>query len=371
MRIYRRGAFWHFEFEHDGKRYRASTKSKNQRVAGQIASAEHIKILKGESGLVERRKAPWLGEAMSDFLTWSIGEHREHPRTALRYEISSKALLRYFGNATALDKITTADVEGYKAVRAQDRGQRTGRLLRPATVNRELACLRAMFNHAIRSHPQLYNPVSRTKLLAEDNQQERVVSYTEQSAYLAAATPILRDVAGLIFELGLRPEEVTTLTRAQIDLAHNHLRILKGKTPSARRRIDLTPEAHRILKIRLSATAPAPSAFLFPCETDAARPLPKVNNAHDRAVRDSAVAPFKLYAARHTFATRCAEAGIDLLTLAALLGHSRITMVQKYAHVQQEHKASAIAKLAAHNEARAAQERALREISELGNDTAQ
>jgi hypothetical protein len=27
------------------------------------------------------------------------------------------------------------------------------------------------------------------------------------------------------------------------------------------------------------------TSFLFPCETDHARPVPKVNNAHDRAVR--------------------------------------------------------------------------------------
>jgi hypothetical protein len=59
------------------------------------------------------------------------------------------------------------------------------------------------------------------------------------------------------------------------------------------------------------------TSFLFPCETDYARPVPKVNNAHDRAVRGSKVAPFRLYDLRHTWATRAAEAGIDLVTLAA------------------------------------------------------
>lgn len=41
---------------------------------------------------------------------------------------------------------------------------------------------------------------------------------------------------------------------------------------------------------------------------------------------------FRLYDLRHTWATRAAEAGVDLVTLAALLGHSKIVMVMRYAH---------------------------------------
>ena len=86
-------------------------------------------------------------------------------------------------------------------------------------------------------------------------------------------------------------------------------------------------------------------AFLFPCETDPARPVPKVNNAHDRAVKASKVAPFRLYDLRHTWATRAAESGIDLVTLAALLGHSKIQMVLRYAHPTQEHQARSVERM--------------------------
>ncbi|WP_158945238.1 tyrosine-type recombinase/integrase [Granulicella sp. S190] len=57
-----------------------------------------------------------------------------------------------------------------------------------------------------------------------------------------------------------------------------------------------------------------------------------INNAHDRAVKKSKVTPFRLYDCRHTFATRPVESGIDLVTLAAMLGHSKINMVLRYAH---------------------------------------
>ncbi len=43
-----------------------------------------------------------------------------------------------------------------------------------------------------------------------------------------------------------------------------------------------------------------------------------------------------------TWATRAVQAGIDLVTLAAMLGHSKINMVLRYAHPTQEHQAKAM-----------------------------
>jgi site-specific recombinase XerD len=39
------------------------------------------------------------------------------------------------------------------------------------------------------------------------------------------------------------------------------------------------------------------------------------------------------------------EAGVDLVALAAMLGHSKINMVMRYAHPTQAHQTSAMAKL--------------------------
>jgi integrase len=70
-----------------------------------------------------------------------------------------------------------------------------------------------------------------------------------------------------------------------------------------------------------------------------------VNNAHDRAVRQSKVAPFRLYDLRHTWATRAAESGVDLVALAALLGHSKINIVLRYAHPTQGHQTRSVERI--------------------------
>ena len=43
--------------------------------------------------------------------------------------------------------------------------------------------------------------------------------------------------------------------------------------------------------------------------------------------------------------TRAVQAGIDLVTLAAMLGHSKINMVLRYAHPTQEHQTKAMDKM--------------------------
>src|SRR5262245_8322873 len=64
------------------------------------------------------------------------------------------------------------------------------------------------------------------------------------------------------------------------------------------------------------------------------------------------MAPFRIYDLRHTWATRAAEAGMDMPTLASLLGHSKSNMVMRYAHPQEKHQADAVMRLEAFNAAK-------------------
>jgi integrase len=198
-----------------------------------------------------------------------------------------------------------------------------------------------MFNHVIKADIPVRNPASRVKFSAEHNEQTRVVNYSEQERYLAVATPMLRDVATLMLEIGMRPEEVFRIRRENVELAQGFLVNPYGKTKAARRRIPLTVTAKSVLAHRMSLDG----VWLFPCDVDASRPVPNMHSAHHRAIRDSKVAPFRLYDLRHTWATRADMSGIDLVTLAAMLGHSRIQMVLRYAHPTHQHQAQAMQRL--------------------------
>jgi integrase len=361
MSLYKRGGVWWMNFWIDDYHVQKSTKCTNKRDAAEVERAYRTQLAKGEVGLEEKKPVPRFNAAMKDFLAWSKHEHAAHPNTHRRYETASKPLLRYF-KETPLDQIKPEHVEQFKSwrikqkksapvkrVKKQGAAATTDKALKPATVNRELATLKMLLNYFIKSDVLTKaNPVSRVKFLAENNEQMRVLTRDEERLYLMAASQPLQDVATLMVETGARPEEIFRLRRENVNLEQGYLSVPFGKTKAARRKVSLTERASTVLEKRL---AKAKGGYLFPGGRDggdASRPIVKLNNAHAGALRRSGVSQFRLYDLRHTFATRAAEAGVDLVTLAAMLGHSRVQMVMRYAHPTQEHQFNAIRKMEAY-----------------------
>ena len=340
--------YW-YSFRWQGRRIQESTRQGNAGVARQMEAAHRTALAKGEVGIKERKPVPMLGKAMADFLAWSETEHAAHPNTFKRYKVSSVALLDYFGKNTRLDSIDAKIVEQFKATRLAMVSERTGRKIKPASVNRELACLRRAFAHANKDGAlNLVNPVRKdgVHLLAENNEQMRVLTFTEEQKYLAECSQPLKDVATLMLSTGCRPEEVCRILRDNVHLAEGYWFNPYGKTKAAKRRIPLNAQAYEVLRRRLATIE---GKYLFPHAIRANAPMLKVNRAHNGAVARSGVEWFRLYDLRHTWASRAAESGMDIATLASMLGHSKLAMVTKYVHIGEPHRMEAAKKLEAFN----------------------
>ena len=168
-----------------------------------------------------------------------------------RYRESTKPLLAFF-EKLRLDAVSMAPVEKFKVTRSND--------VAPATVNRDLAALRLILNLAIRKEYIAKNPVKEVQFLDEGPGQMRIVSHEEQRKYIAAASPLLRDVAILIVETGMRPEEVFNIRKENVHFEPPYLFVPIGKTRFARRNIQLTDASIEILRRRL-AEAEGASCF--------------------------------------------------------------------------------------------------------------
>ena len=109
--------------------------------------------------------------------------------------------------------------------------QARARQAAPATVNRELALLKHMFN--LGRKWQLFegtNPVTLIKPLREANLRLRVLSEAEQQALVASSPPYLQDLILFACNTGLRSGDIFKLRWEEVDPEPGWLHIVVEKT---------------------------------------------------------------------------------------------------------------------------------------------
>jgi integrase len=125
---------------------------------------------------------------------------------------------------------------------------------------------------------------------------------------------------------GMRASEVLGLDREAID-TKNRVVVL-GDTKNGDRRI--VPLPAQVLD--MLASRPTPLRELFP-----GWPQQKLVRQFQRAAQTAGLKGVTFHTLRHTFASHAAMNGVDLHTLAKLLGHRTLNMVQRYAHLATSH----------------------------------
>src|SRR5215813_4217255 len=132
-----------------------------------------------------------------------------------------------------------------------------------------------MYFHVRKEHRHIENPVCDVEFLSEGNEQDRILSFQEQRAYLNATSATLKDIATLMIETGMRPEEVCQIQKQNVVLYSDpFVYIPFGKTKAARRRVPVENAlAQMILRKRLES---AKGSYLFPHRKDAEQPMLKV-----------------------------------------------------------------------------------------------
>ena len=335
MSVFKRGGVYWYNFIFQGQRIRESTGLTNSTAADRAEAIRKSGLAEGRAGIIRIKPRSTLEDFVKqEFLPWCKKEHEAHPRTYTRYEQCTKPLTAALGKLR-LDGISSGHVEKFKVSR--------GGKISPAGVNRELAVLRLMLNLAVRQEQITRNPVNGVRFLPEGPGCMRIVSHEEEQRYLEAAHPTPQDVATLIIETGMCPEEVFTTRKENVHLSKKYLFVPNGKTNFRRRNVPLTDRSVEVLKRRLAACN---GAYLFAHRLDPNRPMIDVHHVHHQAVKASKIRPaFRLYDLRHTFGSRMAMAGVDLPTLKELMGHSTITTTMRYVHPTPEHKRAAVDKL--------------------------
>lgn len=346
MCVYKRGNVWWYRFEFNGRRIQESSGCKNKNAALRLEAKRKTELNEGRAGIRRKAPPPKFEEAVEQFLEWSRLSHRS--KTHELHKLNCETLLRYF-RGKWLEEVTSEMVEGFRLARLREprKNARDGSMVAPATVNRALATLRLIFNRL-----ELKAPTRKSMFFAE-SAKTRVISVEEELAYLRQASQPLRDIATLILQTGMRPEEVFRIEVRNLDFTRRTIFNPFGKTKAAKRIIPMTSKVFQILR-RRATEAGGRWVFWSPGRPGQAerpdQPIRSVRKGHDAAVRRASISEhFRLYDLRHTYATRAAQAGVDVLTLANLLGHTTVQMTNRYVHPTDQHKREAVEKFEAYN----------------------
>lgn len=345
MTTYKRGSVYWYKFMWQGRMVRESTHQANDKIARTMEAAHRTSLAKGEVGLRDKKPVPTLAEFLTARIEpWAKTQHSWlWYRSGIRPALASKVLA-----GLKLDEITSETIAGYAASRQAERSHKAA--ARPpvaiSSVNRELRVIRRVLHLAIEWGELEKCP--RIKMISGEKRRDRVIGDEEFERYLTCASPLLADVATILHDTGLRPDEAHRLGWEDITFVngrHGNLRVRYGKTKAARRQIPLTPRVRALLAARWENAGRPEDGWLFPAPTASGHiDHSSLKKQHRNALKLSGVRSFVLYSLRHGFATRVAP-HVDAWTLCRIMGWASLSVAMVYIHTPEDRVLNAFSAL--------------------------
>ncbi len=229
---------------------------------------------------------------------------------------------------------------------------------RPATCNRYKTTLSLVYRLGIEHKKVKTNPARLLKRKRENNERIRFLGQftpgktadqelkKSKDEETCLRSVVARDYPAHLPELtialhtGMRPSEMYALKRDRVDLLRRLVSIPQSKNGKARH-IPLNREAMTAFTELMKRPSPDSWAFVT---MDGER-LCGYKHWFVPAVETAAIRDFTWYCLRHTFASRLVMAGVNLRTVAELMGHKTIQMTMRYAHLAPEHNLAAVERL--------------------------
>jgi integrase/recombinase XerD len=215
--------------------------------------------------------------------------------------------------------------------------------VKPATLQRKVACLRSFYRHLRRQELLADDPTvhlhapRQSRKLPQVLSRDEVAQLLEQPKGTDPATLRDRALLEVMYACGLRASEATGLEMSDIDLEAGVLRA-RGKG-NKERLVPVGSTAAAALtaylkrgRPRLAGDRLQPKLFLNHRGGGLTRQgLYKIVQRHARSAGlASKMSPHTL---RHTFATHLLAGGCDLRSLQEMLGHADIATTQLYTHL--------------------------------------
>jgi len=335
--------FWWVSFiDANGKRIRVSTGTTQKKEAVALESKWKTEAFRGKAWGDQPDRS--LGDLMLDYL-----KATETKVSADRDVYSAERLLKFFGQTQDLSTLRSSDITRYQKHRLKT--------VSAATCNKEIGLLSAAINYANSEWDwRLSNPCQGKRLPEPDG--KTVFLTREDAAALIKAVdrqaPHLVDLIDLAIQTGCRRKELLELEWDRIDWKKNEIILEAKHTKSAKpRKVPLNPSARSVLirraRVRSERCPDTPWVFfhLQRCRnTEVGDRIKSMKTAMRSACKRVGLTGVTFHTLRHTCASWLGQMkDVEALTIRDLLGHSSVTMTDRYMHGDQADLHDAVHKL--------------------------
>jgi len=323
MGVFKKGNNYYIDYYVRGRRRREKI-GPNKRQASLVLQKRKVQIAEGKFlDLTREEKISFEDIAKEYIEVYS----KPNKRSFWRDEISVKHLSSQF-EKRFIQEITPLNVEKYKQKRIKE--------VSPATVNREITCLKHIFNKAKEWGKIKDNQISSVKLFKEQNARIRYLEKEEIEKLTKTCPDYIKPIVMVALNTGMRKGEILSLKWKDIDFRNRIIYILQTKNNEIRK----IPMNDIIFRTLLKVRKNPKSSYIF-CKKDGS-PYRDIRGGFTNALKKAGIKDFRFHDLRHTFASHLVMAGVDLKTVQELLGHKTFAMTLRYSHLSSDHKRRAI-----------------------------
>jgi len=216
-----------------------------------------------------------------------------------------------------------------------------------ATVNRYLAALSTAISTAINEWGWMENnPLSKVSKLKEPRGRVRYLSDEERERFLLACKEShnsnLYVAVILALSTGGRKNEIWGLSWKDVDLKNGFITFEETKNDEPR---SVPLQGHALeLMLKRSKVPRIDTDLVFPSRVDRHKHF-DFRRPFQMALKAAQIEDFRWHDLRHCAASYLVMAGVDMRTVAEILGHKTMQMTQRYTHLSSEHLKDAVAKM--------------------------
>ena len=240
--------------------------------------------------------------------------------------------------------------------------------MKNGTENIVKAIMSNMFEYAVQNDVISKNPCKKAVKVSGKDQGDRLpMSLTEQKKFINLITGGKYEyIFRFVLQTGLRVGEVLALKWSDIDFENNILTICrslnedkskkewifeKTKSKAGERSVPLTKEASRILRLvkkkqKGYAVNIVYGDLVFRNPEGECITRYRLSSRLNYICKLNGIRVISMHILRHTFATRCIEAGMNPKALQSIMGHETIsTTLDLYVKVNNEYKIEEVSKV--------------------------